>query len=295
MALTYPNSLTSLPSTQPTLSVSNPGHSHSVYVPTKRSGIYIEGQMAGKRQPRVDGLLNELFKKTRKVEAGGQPTGFHMLTGDQAIEVFGNYNPLYSGRPKKLTKLLLDAAAGRHRFMGTIAPTGLFYALPVLVGVRKMGMRTSAAGLILLDHWAEKFPRFKPFLDAYVTKAARKQIMCDCYDLSMGFEPGHFAKAAELNKMYQLKADSRELKRLKKEKEYTDARMKQDALYQQQMMSLYQNALYQQQTNPQLWQQQLYGNSTAANPAHGHGISLMSQSPLGVMAATGIVKTTGGA
>ena len=42
------------------------------------------------------------------------------------------------------------------------------------------------AGLALLDHWCEAFPKFRPFAMAYVNNKARKEIIADCFDLAMG-------------------------------------------------------------------------------------------------------------
>src|SRR5206468_444923 len=112
---------------------------------------------------------------------------------------------------------LLDAAAGTVRSRWMMTPTGLFYPVPMLIGVRKMRMRTSQAGIMLLDHWAKTFPRFAAFMDAYVSKKARKNIAADCYDLAIGVRPASFQKMDEVNKLYLLKAESRELRRMKQE------------------------------------------------------------------------------
>lgn len=258
----------------------------AVMVPKHNKHIFLENPVPGKgyRIPRVNVLLSDLSKLTRQVEMGGNPTGFHMLTGDQAIEVLGTYNPMYSGRPKKLVSLMLDAAAGRMRARFNLLPTGLFYKLPLLVGVRSTGMRLSAAGLMLLDYWSGKFPRFEAFVNAYVTKQARKQIMCDCYDLAMGYEPGWFAKEEKKNKQYQLKADSRELKRLKKEQERNAVLQKQHAaLLQQQMAHQYNqhlNVYGPGSAGYGVWQQTLAGSPghthSVNDPGHAHGVTYPS-------------------
>lgn len=270
-------------------------------IPKKK--VYFEGSSkVGYRIPRIDVLLGQMAEQTRHIEMGGSPTGFHMLTGDQAVEVLGKYNPMYAGRPKKITLLMLDAAAGRVKARYGILPTGLFYTLPLLVGVRSTGMRLSAAGLMLLDYWAGKFPRFEAFVNAYVTKKARQQIMCDCYDLAMGYEPAWFSNEAKKNKQYQLKADSRELKRLKKEQEMNSVLQKQHAaLIQQQMAHQYAQGLngYNGIGYGSNWTQNYSPTHSHSvnDPGHGMGSGIYYPSAtggLGMYNPTAVKKTTGG-
>jgi hypothetical protein len=74
-------------------------------------------------------------------------------------------------------------------------------------------MRTSYAGLQLLEHWAEKYPKIAAFLAQYKSKKAIKEITEDCFDLANGVRPASFLKIDELNKVYEIKAENRRLKR----------------------------------------------------------------------------------
>lgn len=129
---------------------------------------------------------------------------FNMQTTGNVIEVFGDYNPIYGGKPKKLAMWLLNGAAGRSRFNSRLIASGLAYKLSHVCKRRKTGIRTSLVGLTLLDHWALKFPRFKLFVDAYVTEASRRKIAADSFDLSIGVMPLEWRRAQEFNEKFEL-------------------------------------------------------------------------------------------
>lgn len=110
---------------------------------------------------------------------------------DTILALFGNYNPIYSGRPKRTVLPLLVSAPASASFMrqGSFKLAGLAVIEPSIPGKRKCRMRLSMNGLMLLDHWAGKHPRFKPFVDAYVPKKAREEIAATAFDLTMGGVP----------------------------------------------------------------------------------------------------------
>lgn len=128
---------------------------------------------------------------------------FNMQTTENVIEVFGNYNPLYGGKPRKLATWLLNGAASRSGYNGQLISAGLAYKLSHVCKRRKTGIRTSLVGLTLLDHWALKFPRFKLFVDAYVTEASRRKIAADSFDLSIGVMPLEWRRAQEFNEKFE--------------------------------------------------------------------------------------------
>lgn len=181
---------------------------------------------------------------------------FRHYTVDEAVEVFGNYNPVYAGKPKKLAYWLLNGAAGRTTFNGRLIAAGLAYATPSLIGVRKTGTMTSYVGLALLDHWAEKFPRFKPFVAAFVTQKMRRKIASDCYDFSLGIYPKDWRDAEVKNKDLLIKWEAREYRKLKKQ----EAANRELAKQQQAMTLLAQQGMLNQQyAQQQMYQSQIMG------------------------------------
>lgn len=227
------------------------------------------GHKKGHRIPEVDRRLGKLW-----VTHGTENKVFAFYRHadeDKVIEALGDYNPLYSGRPKHLAMALLYAAAGRDstRKAYMLQNAGLTYCLPALVGVRKRAVRTSAVGLKLLDYWAEKFPKFAPFVAAFVTKKARKEIICDCVDFSLDMFPACFREAEEKNKLYQVKWEAREYRRIKKEEAEKKA-MEERIKYEQMRM---QQAQLQAQANAQ-WQamQAQAQYQSAISNQHNHSV-----------------------
>lgn len=241
------------------------------------------GHGKGHRIPEVDRRLGKLW-----VTHGTENKVFAFYRHadeDKVIEALGDYNPLYSGRPKHLAMALLYAAAGRDstRKAYMLQNAGLTYCLPSLVGVRKRAVRTSAVGLKLLDYWAEKFPKFAPFVAAFVTKKARKEIICDCVDFSLDMFPACFREAEEKNKLYQVKWEAREYRRIKKEEAEKKA-MEERIKYEQMMM---QQRQMQAQANAQ-WQamQQQAQYQSAISNQHNH--NLVSNQGLRSHSASGL-------
>lgn len=194
----------------------------TVYPAKLKKKVYhsfgIAERKPGCRRPVIEKKLTEL--STRAVM---QPvsTSFFLLSAEDAIEVLGNYNPLYAGRPKAVAMKLLNASAGQLRdaYYDSLCKTGLFYQTPVLVGVRAARMLTSYAGLMLIDHWSERFPAFKPFADAYVTKKMRRRISEDCFDMVNGKTPKWIEDEIKKNEERTVKWQAREYRRIKKEAE----------------------------------------------------------------------------
>lgn len=212
-----------------------------------------------RRIPVIDQKLFALYKETKQLE-----NWFFFVHSDVAIDILGSYNPIYGGRPKKLVQMMLDILPGYKRADKNMYMCGLAYQVPALVGVRSQRMRLSAAGLALLDHWAERFPNFAKFLAPYDSPKSRERILSDCYDLAMEVRPGWFEKIDKANVLNQLKADSRELKRLKREEEIlAKKRMQQDIYAQTQQQALLQNQYYQQALQQQLLQQQILQQQSA--------------------------------
>lgn len=244
--------------------LSSGSHTHTLSTATaavrKPSPFNFVNRRAGAREPDINVKMAKLGGFTRPVDNYESPSipYFRHLDGDAAIEVFGNWNPLYAGKPKAMSLLLLEGCAGRQsiRRAGSMSlkMTGLVYFLPCLAGIRSTGFHTTAAGLELLDHWAEKFPKFKRFVAAYVRKDMRRKIVSECFDLAMGILPRSFAKIEQANKLNQIKADARSFRKMKRQEEKQKAEMERQRLMglnnmalanQQQIMARqhYQNAL----------------------------------------------------
>lgn len=121
---------------------------------------------------------------------------FSHVDPEQAIAVMGDHCPVYSGRPKRHVLPLLEMAASPVTGAGVFGykGTGLGFTLPCLPGRRKTTIRLTMAGVMLLDHWAEKFPSFAPFVTAYLTPKSRKEIMSACFDFEMGAIPAVIQK-----------------------------------------------------------------------------------------------------
>lgn len=178
-----------------------------------------------------------------------------------------NFNPLYNGRPRReVLSLLLCSPSPMKFFHQYIYFTyGLVTLEPAICNRRKARARLSYTGLELLDYWSEKYPKFKPFVDAYVTKKARKEIAIDAVGYKMGILPSRFIAMQALHeKEKNMNRDTPNTRR------FRDRYMRQRAA---QYAALQQAQQYhqQQQTGaimPQWMQQQLvnqYNNVVQQN------------------------------
>lgn len=120
---------------------------------------------------------------------------------DVALKLLGNYNPLYNGVPKKVPMALLVGCMPMAKDATTslLRNAGLMYTLPYIAGVRKSRVRTNHVGLLLLKAWAVNFPKFKPYLDAFLTEQRERVIVSECFDLSMGHRPPSMQAMDKLN------------------------------------------------------------------------------------------------
>lgn len=233
---------------------------------------------AGGRIPAIDKKLMALQFHAKPLD---KVPYLHMLPIDTAIEMLGNYNPIYSSRPKELPMWLLESAAAPARLNKTqMTRTGLIYYVPMQTGVRSTRRITSAAGLALLDHWAEKFPAFKPFVNAFVNDAMRERITCDCFDMSLGVTPKWIADDIKADAARVTKWEAREYRRIKKEeaikeKMAEDRRRQEAQLQQWAMQQANQQAEYQRMIAIQNQKPHLWGSGamyTAGSPSLGSGI-----------------------
>lgn len=116
---------------------------------------------------------------------------FENIATERLIEHFGSVGPLHSRRPRKEVMDLLMAGAGEYSFprMWAFKYYGLVYITGCIVGRKATRCRLTIAGLALLDHWAAKNKKFAPFVKAFVSTKARKEIATDCCAFVLGAEP----------------------------------------------------------------------------------------------------------
>jgi hypothetical protein len=128
----------------------------------------------------------------------------NVSVGD-AIDKLGWWKPLLHGRPKQFTQMLLNAIPSPCAGKGyKWKSCGLMYFTPPIIGRARSRNRTSATGLALLKHWADKNPAFRPFLDAYHSKKAEEEITLDCVDLALDTLPRRFKEILVLNEKVAL-------------------------------------------------------------------------------------------
>lgn len=130
---------------------------------------------------------------------------FRILSGNDAINIFGKLRPHMNLRPKKWAEMLLrtcpaptnaySKTAQFYYHQGVAA--GLMYALPLIYGQRRTRFRLSASGVVLLDYYADRWPDFKPYVNAYLPAKAREEIQVDSCDFIMGIEPEWLKKEKE--------------------------------------------------------------------------------------------------
>lgn len=245
--MSIPNGLTAQTANLMNQQLSNGAHTHSINAgygtvinatPKRREpqvffADRIKNQSSkGFRVPDIDAKLQKLF-----AVAELKKNEFVFVHSDAAVTVLGDYNPLYAHRPKKLARFLLEAIhLSRFWDIGMLAPCGLVYPVPELVGVRSKRGRTSYAGLALLQHWCEKFPKFKPFYDAYASKKAVEEITVECFDLAMDVRPVSFVELDKKNVDYRIRDEARRYRKMRKDQARIEARMTQDEYNRQMLM-----------------------------------------------------------
>lgn len=122
---------------------------------------------------------------------------FRILSGNDAINIFGKLRPHMKLRPKKWAEMLLRTCPSPTNAYSKTAQyyyhqavsAGLMYALPLVYGSRRTRFRLSASGVVLLDYYADRWPDFMPYVKAYLPQKAREEIQVDSCDFIMGIEP----------------------------------------------------------------------------------------------------------
>lgn len=133
----------------------------------------------------------------------------NLMAGD-AVAIFGDYRPMYNGKPSSYAQALLDAAAGEihhPRWAAEYKRAGLLMQFPCIPTKRKGRVRATPAALAVLDHWASRSKRFKEFVDVYVKRKARLEIADLGFDLKLGLVPAKLqaiiTKAEEMERFLE--------------------------------------------------------------------------------------------
>lgn len=144
------------------------------------------------------------FEKAMNKATGNAETKFSeggvyyaYVTGGQLIDAFGKLKPVYNGRPQLWLNIFLNSCPSPMRatsktgkvFLNRGMHAGMFYRLPAIPKRRRARYRITASTVALLDHWAKYNPKFRPFLDAYLTPKARDEISRQCALLAFGICP----------------------------------------------------------------------------------------------------------
>jgi hypothetical protein len=177
------------------------------------------GPMKIGKKIRFDKWTKKMIELGMRTKAINDTTESYIRSSDsgEIIAQLGNINPIYNQRPKKTPIRLLLAINGiRHKIVQDrlLWQAGLFYKLPSVAGKRRSEYRLTLNGVKLLDHWADKYKSFRPFLDAYMSAKSRKKIISDCVDFQIGIVP--------LSIMDLLERDKKEQALIQKEREFLD-------------------------------------------------------------------------
>lgn len=105
---------------------------------------------------------------------------------DEMIDALIEQSPLYGGIPREPAQILLEGCnveVPRGRvFRNLVLPQqletlGLMMMIPGEPGRKRWGSKTNIKGLKLLQGWRDRYPRFRPFYEAYVPRKVEKRII----------------------------------------------------------------------------------------------------------------------
>lgn len=135
------------------------------------------------------------IKKKHPEEIKDTAYFFRKVHSDDVIEAMDR-RPTYRDKPRPWTFYFLNSIPAPHVPRGKSGmfyhigfQNGLFYKLPPVEGKARTAYRATGAALFFIEHLAEKYPGFKKFADAYITKKNREEIIADTIALSMGDIP----------------------------------------------------------------------------------------------------------
>jgi len=180
-------------------------HPFNIHQSTDVIPPYIRPLPPKRRPSRWDRALMDVRKSVQSPD--NNSAHYRRVSPTDVIAALGNINPVYRGKPKKLPMKLLQCAAFATVEAQSLTWTGLTYRDHFVIGKYKGKGKLTAPGLRLLEYWADKYPAFKPFFEAYVPKKARKEILADSFDLEMGKLPKRVLDLIEKNDVIQKKRD----------------------------------------------------------------------------------------
>lgn len=184
------------------LNMAGAGYSaNTVTIPWANSGVFAGPPIHYRKQSlfmkRLEGITGQFNDAVTNI---GINNYFRDQTVSRLLPAM-EFNPMYRGRPRKEVNWLLLAGPSPIKlfYQHRLFYAGLVTLEPAVANRRKARCRLSYAGLELLDHWAIRYPKFKPFVDAYLTKKARQEIASDALGYRLGFMPERFKAMQELN------------------------------------------------------------------------------------------------
>lgn len=175
------------------------------------------------RPLKISPFEKALHEATKKAFTVGKSTLYRKVDADVLIQTVGKLRPIYNGKPQRWLHSILNCGPSDNpaltktgrRILHHCYQAGLVYMVPCIPMRAKTKFRLTQSGVQLIDHWADKYPQFKPFVDAYLPKKARKQIAVDCVDFALGMEP---ARILAIRGKFEAAAIKADIVKLKKER-----------------------------------------------------------------------------
>jgi hypothetical protein len=175
------------------------------------------------RPLKISPFEKALHEATKKAFTVDKSTLYRKVDADVLIQTVGKLRPIYNGKPQRWLHSILNCGPSDNpaltktgrRILHHCYQAGLVYMVPCIPMRAKTKFRLTQSGVQLMDHWADKYPQFKPFVDAYLPKKARKQIAVDCVDFALGMEP---ARILAIRGKFEAAAIKADIVKLKKER-----------------------------------------------------------------------------
>lgn len=174
---------------------------------------YAQPKKKEKRKDQHQKIIADLTKQIEEyvVDIGGYEYRYWMVDGYRAVELFETYRPirLSTGRLKDFPYMLLHSASEAvrtqkfsNKFTG-VGVGGLMYPVPEVPKRHRREWKLSYAGLMVIDNWADKYPRFKSYVDAFITDKDRKEIVESSAMMRMGIPTEEVYDRAVMNEKYK--------------------------------------------------------------------------------------------
>ena len=132
------------------------------------------------------------IRRTPQIRDTSNVSGFYKYyPAEFLFEHLGPLQTIRNGIPIGWVNNMLMAAAAPRKFseMGMYYSAGIMFLTVPVLGKKARRARLTVTGLELLDMLAEKNKKLKPFVDAYVSKKARKEIYEACFAFQLNKVP----------------------------------------------------------------------------------------------------------